>query len=127
MPRGRRRLTDCKSCGPRAETVDPLRSGVDPKVPTMKITLTLKLKFLSWTLLLVLGVIAFGIVSVSNLVSLRRVAQATTAAYDAMDRADATVIQVAWLRDALRSADSTRYRDPTFFAPIRKETDEIVR
>ena len=93
----------------------------------MKITLTLKLKFLAWTLLLVAGLIGFGFVSVWNLVSLRRVAQATTAAYDAMDRADATVLQVAWLRDALRGADSARYRDPTFFAPIRTEADEIVR
>src|SRR5215218_4622646 len=89
--------------------------------------ITLKLKFLAWTLLLVLGVIAFGVVSVSNLVSLRRVAQATTAAYDAMDRADATVVQVAWLRDALRTADSARYRDPAFFAPLRRDADEIVR
>src|SRR4051812_24704740 len=93
----------------------------------MKITLTLKLKFLAFTLLLALGVFAFGIVSVWNLVSLRRVAQATTAAYDAMDRADATVMQVSWLRDALRSTDSARYRDPTFFAPLRNEADEIVR
>src|SRR6478735_2539468 len=93
----------------------------------MKISLTLKLKFLTWTLLLALGVIAFGMLSVWNLVSLRRVAQATTAAYDAMDRAEAAVIQVAWLRDALRTADSARYRDPTFFNPIRNEADEIVR
>jgi len=86
----------------------------------------LQSKFLLWSTLALVCVIALGTFSIWNLVALRRTARAAAAEYEAMDRAEATVVQIAWLRDVLRGPSAQTYRDARFFAPIEKEVSEIV-
>jgi hypothetical protein len=89
--------------------------------------MNLKTKFVLWCLALVAGVLVLGGVSVWNLLGIRRAARAAAAEYDAMDRADAVSVQVAWLRDALRAPGGETYNDTRYFAPIRAEVQEIAR
>src|SRR4051812_38977383 len=84
-------------------------------------------KFWIWSVIIFLGVILLGMVSIWNLVSLHQSAKASTAEYDAMDRAEATLLQVAWLRDELRGANWQLYHQVVHFDPIEKELNEIVR
>jgi two-component system NtrC family sensor kinase len=87
----------------------------------------LKRKAVFWIAILLGAMIVLGTVSVWNLASLWRAARGATAEYEAMDRAEAAVAQVTWLRDVLRQADGAIYRDVRFFDVIRKETNDIVR
>ncbi|HEX3357123.1 MAG TPA: ATP-binding protein [Tepidisphaeraceae bacterium] len=89
--------------------------------------MAIKSKFFLFSLLLVVGVVVLGTVSIWNLVALRNAAKATAAEYDAMDRAESTAVQVAWLRDVLRGSEAGTYRDLRYFDPIQKEVVEIVR
>ncbi len=89
--------------------------------------MALKSKFLLWTATLLVCVVVLGSVSIWNLVIFRREAVAATAEYDAMDRAEAAVVQVGWLHDVLVGADAATYRDLKFFDPIQKQVLEIVR
>ncbi len=84
-------------------------------------------KFWIWSAVIFLGVILLGAVSIWNLVSLQGTARASSAEYDAMDRANATLLQVAWLRDELRGANWQLYHGAIHFDPIQKELTEIVR
>jgi len=89
--------------------------------------MTLKSKFILWSTLLLAGVVLIGSLSIWNLTTLWRSARATSAEYAAMDRAEALAVQVAWLRDSLRGAQTATYRDVKYFTPIRAEVTEIVR
>src|SRR3954451_22175073 len=89
--------------------------------------MALRSKFILWTAIVLLSVIVLGTVSLWNLLSLRRAAAAAAAEYDAMDRAEATITQVIWVRDVLNGPDARLYRDARYFAPIQKEVVEIVR
>ena len=87
----------------------------------------LKNKFFVWSALLIVSVIILGTASVWNLYALGKTSQAEAAEYDVMDRADAAAVQVAWLRDSLRGAESQTYRQAAHFTPISNEVQEIVR
>jgi two-component system, NtrC family, sensor kinase len=87
--------------------------------------MTLRRKFWLWSTVLIAGVLILGAVSVWNLVALRRAARAAVAEYDAMDRAQATAVRVAWLRDVLRLPDARNYRDPNFITTIQTDLMEI--
>lgn len=89
--------------------------------------MNLKNKFILWCAALMVLVVALGSVSIWNIVGQWRVAQATAVEYDAMDRAEATSVQVGWLRDSLAGADANGYRGVQFFLPIQKEITQIVR
>jgi two-component system NtrC family sensor kinase len=89
-------------------------------------TMKLTNKFLLWSLSLLALVLMLGTVSIWNITGMWRAARATTAEYDAMDRADAASVQAAWLHDTLRGADGSTYRDVRYFAPIQAELTEIV-
>jgi two-component system, NtrC family, sensor kinase len=84
-------------------------------------------RFIFWNAILLITVLTFGTVSVWNVSAQWRVAKAAQAEYDAMDRSDATVIQVGWLRDVLRGSDWRTYRDVKYFTPIQTQMVQIVR
>jgi signal transduction histidine kinase len=84
-------------------------------------------KFWIWSVVIFLGVLLLGTLSIWNLVSLRQSARASTAEYDAMDRAEATILRVAWLRDELRGANWQLYHQVVHFDPIDREVTEIIR
>lgn len=90
-------------------------------------TMKLKNKFVLWSITLLTLVLMLGTVSIWNITGMWRAARAASAEYNAMDRAEAASVQVAWLRDSLRGADANSYRDVRFFAPIQTEVVEIVR
>jgi signal transduction histidine kinase len=89
--------------------------------------MNLKHKYLLWTSCLMGLVLLLGVVSIWHLRGIWQSTRVASAEYDAMDRADATIQQVGWLRDVLRGADSRTYRDVKYFAPIKTEVLEIVR
>lgn len=89
--------------------------------------MNLKHKFIFWCGVLMALVLTLGSVSIWNITSQWRVAQAAAAEYDAMDRADAATVQVGWLRDSLRGAEANTYRSVQFFLPIETEITEIIR
>ena len=87
----------------------------------------LKHKYFLQSLILLMGVLLVGGISIWNLMSFRSAAKAAAAEYDAMDRSEAAVVQLAWLRDALRGADAATYRNLQYFRPIQNQITEIVR
>jgi two-component system, NtrC family, sensor kinase len=89
--------------------------------------MNLKSKFLLWSAVLLAGVLMIGSVSVWNLSALWRGAQAATAEYEAMDRADGVLVEVTWLRDTLRGPTAANFRAVTNFSKIQTEVNEIVR
>ncbi len=88
---------------------------------------TLKTKFLLWSVILLSLIAVLGTVSVSSVAGTWRVARLTSAEYDAMDRAEAAIVQVAWLRDSLNEGNPVTYRNLQFFSPIQNQVTEIVR
>src|SRR4051812_8649459 len=89
--------------------------------------MNLKNKFVLWCAVLLAGVVVLGSVSVWHLWSLQQSAVAAAAEYDAMDRAEALAVRVAWLRDCLHGANARSYKDEKYFRSIHKEAEVIVR
>ncbi len=73
-----------------------------------------------------LPLLTMGGVTISNLLVQGRVMEAATGEYRMADRAAATAVQVAWLRDSLRGADGPTYHDLRYFAPIQAELRDVV-
>jgi two-component system NtrC family sensor kinase len=90
-------------------------------------TIHLKGKFIFWSTMLLALILVLGGSSIWNLVAQWRTTRAASAEYDAMDRADAASVQVAWLRDALRGSDGRTYRDLKYFGHIQSEVQQIER
>src|SRR5947208_3514406 len=88
---------------------------------------TLKNKFLLWSGILLTLVAVLGSVSIVSVAGMWRAAGATSAEYDALDRAEAASVQVAWLRDSLNAGDPVTYRNLQFFVPIQTEVKEVAR
>src|SRR3954471_6515015 len=88
--------------------------------------MNLSKKFILWSGLLVCVVLTLGTISAWNLLALSRSSHASLAEYDALDRAEAATVQVAWLRDALRTPTGATYRDPQNLTPIRDDIAGIV-
>jgi signal transduction histidine kinase len=87
-------------------------------------------KFILFSVVGVLALAGFGLLTVTNLRGLLRGAQSAAAEYEAMDRAQAVSGQVGWLRDSLRGVGGVNgqtYRDGRFFDPIRTEVTQIAR
>lgn len=89
--------------------------------------MSLQKKFFCWSTIFSALLLLTGIFSIINLYSLWGTSRLTAGEYDAMDRAQATAVQVAWLRDALRGRDAAAYRDVRYFAPIQLQVLEITR
>src|SRR4030088_1327726 len=83
-------------------------------------------KIVLWSTLLSMLILLIGILSVWNITSMIHTTRAASAEYQAMDRADALLGQVVWLRDSLLTTDARTYRDIRFFAPIQKEVSTMV-
>ena len=82
--------------------------------------MTLTRKFILWVAVLIGGVLLLGGLSVWNLVTLLHSANAAAAEYTAMDRADAAINELTWLRDAYRGPYAAAYRGDAFFAGLRR-------
>lgn len=83
-------------------------------------------KFVIWVVILLVGLVSTGGVSVWNLLSLASAARGAAAEYSAMDQADATAAQIGWLRDVLAGPDAGAYRETRFFTAIRRDVVRIV-
>src|SRR3954471_11168549 len=89
--------------------------------------MTLKSKFFFWVTALLMGAIILASISIWNISTAWRGAQAATIEYTAKDHADTATEQVVCLRDLLRGPDARVYRQPQHFDPLRTEIQEVVK